>query len=102
MCVRDISTKESEVIDKIRQLPQMPKWRQQRSVFFYARLKVELEAFVEKTRCIDRQHRLCTLQKLVFVSFGANSLAQTFPQLLKVLGWMVLTAKLDAARISTT
>ena len=57
-CLRwsDVTTTDGEVKDEIRLLPDMTKGRHARTVFVSAKLKAELQAYVEQAKCVDRNY----------------------------------------------
>jgi len=79
-CLRwsDVTTTEGLVKDEIRLLPDMTKGRHARTVFVSAKLKAELQAYADQSKCVDRSYPFFASQKSVQVGFSANSLAQTF------------------------
>jgi integrase/recombinase XerD len=64
----------------------MTKGRHARTVFINAKLKAVLQAYADKTRCVDRSYPFFASQKSVKSGFSANSLAQTFTLLYRAAG----------------
>jgi integrase/recombinase XerD len=74
----DVTNSDGQVKDEIRLLPDMTKGRHARTVFVSAKLKAELQAYANQTKCVDRSYPFFASQKSIKTGFSANSLAQTF------------------------
>ncbi len=87
-CLRwsDVTTTDGQIKDEIRLLPDMTKGRHARTVFVSAQLKVELQAYAEQAKCVDRSYPFFASQKSIKDGFNANSLAQTFALLYEGAG----------------
>ena len=79
-CLRwsDVITNEGVVKEEIRLLPDMTKGRHARTVFVNSKLRTELQAYANQSKCVDRSYPFFASQKSVRTGFTANSLAQTF------------------------
>ena len=79
-CLRwsDVMNLDGAIKDEIRLLPDMTKGRHARTVFVNIKLREELQAYAEQSKCVDRSYPFFASQKSVRAGFGANSLAQTF------------------------
>ena len=79
-CLRwsDVMNLDGAIKDEIRLLPDMTKGRHARTVFVNIKLREELQAYAEQSKCLDRSYPFFASQKSVRAGFGANSLAQTF------------------------
>ena len=79
-CLRwsDVTSTDGEVKDEIRLLPDMTKGRHARTVFVSAKLRSELQAYAEQSKCVGRNYPFFASQKSIRAGFSANSLAQTF------------------------
>ena len=87
-CLRwsDVITNEGAVKEEIRLLPDMTKGRHARTVFVNSKLRAELQAYVNQSKCIDRSYPLFATQKSIRTGFSANSLSQTFALLYEGAG----------------
>jgi integrase/recombinase XerD len=74
----DVTNSDRQVKDEIRLLPDMTKGRHARTVFVSAKLKAELQAYADQTKCVERSYPFFASQKSVKAGFSANSLSQTF------------------------
>jgi len=55
-------------------------------VFINAKLKVVLEAYADRAKCVDRCYPFFASQKSIKSGFSTNSLAQTFALLYRAAG----------------
>ena len=87
-CLRwqDVTNKDGSVKDEIRLLPDMTKGRHARTVFVSSKLKTELQAFADSSKCVDRSYPFFATQKSIRVPFSSNSLTQTFARLYQGAG----------------
>jgi len=87
-CLRwsDVITNEGVVKEEIRLLPDMTKGRHARTVFISSKLRAELQAYVNQSKCVDRSYPFFASQKSIRTGFSANSLAQTFALLYEGAG----------------
>ena len=87
-CLRwsDVTTTDGEIKDEIRLLPDMTQGRHARTVFVNIKLREELKAYAEQTKCVDRSYPFFASQKSIRAGFNANSLAQTFALLYEGAG----------------
>jgi len=78
-CLRwsDVITKDGEIKDEIRLLPDMTKGRHARTVFVSIRLREELQAYAAQAKCLGSQYPFFPSQKSIKQGFSANSLSQT-------------------------
>jgi len=79
-CLRwsDVITNEGVVKEEIRLLPDMTKGRHARTVFVNSKLRAELQAYANQSKCVDKSYPFFASQKSIRTGFSANSLAQTF------------------------
>jgi len=87
-CLRwqDVTNKDGTVKDEIRLLPDMTKGRHARTVFVSSKLKAELQAYAEQTKCVERSYPFFATQKSIKQGFSANSLTQTLALLYRGAG----------------
>lgn len=87
-CLRwqDVTNKDGSVKDEIRLLPDMTKGRHARTVFVSSKLKAELQAYAEQTKCVERSYPFFATQKSIKQGFSANSLTQTLALLYRGAG----------------
>jgi integrase/recombinase XerD len=87
-CLRwqDVTNKDGTVKDEIRLLPNMTKGRHARTVFVSSKLKAELQAYAEQTKCVERSYPFFATQKSIKQGFSANSLTQTLALLYRGAG----------------
>ena len=87
-CLRwqDVTNKDGSVKDEIRLLPNMTKGRHARTVFVSSKLKAELQAYAEQTKCVERSYPFFATQKSIKQGFSANSLTQTLALLYRGAG----------------
>jgi integrase/recombinase XerD len=87
-CLRwqDVTNKDGSVKEEIRLLPDMTKGRHARTVFVSSKLKAELQACAEQTKCVERSYPFFATQKSIKQGFSANSLTQTLALLYRGAG----------------
>ncbi len=87
-CLRwsDVTNSDGQVKDEIRLLPDMTKGRHARTVFISAKLKAELQAYADQTKCVERSYPFFATQKSIKQGFSANSLTQTLALLYRGAG----------------
>jgi integrase/recombinase XerD len=87
-CLRwqDVTNKDGSVKDEIRLLPDMTKGRHARTVFVSSKLKIELQAYADQAKCVDRSYPFFATQKSIKQGFSANSLTQTLATLYRGAG----------------
>ena len=87
-CLRwsDVITNEGAVKEEIRLLPDMTKGRHARTVFVNSKLRAELQAYANQSKCVDKSYPFFASQKSIRTGFSANSLAQTFALLYEGAG----------------
>jgi integrase/recombinase XerD len=64
----------------------MTKGRHARTVFVSSKLKAELQAYAEQTKCVERSYPFFATQKSIKQGFSANSLTQTLALLYRGAG----------------
>jgi len=87
-CLRcsDVTINYRQVKDEIRLLLDMTKGRHARTVFVSAKLRAELQAYANQTKCIERSYPFFSSQKSIRAGFSANSLSQMFSPLYEGAG----------------
>ncbi len=78
---QDVVNGDGSIKEEIRLLPDMTKGRHARTVFVSNKLREEVQAYVTKTKCVNRSYPLFSSQKSIKRGFSANSLSQTLTQL---------------------
>lgn len=82
----DVTTADGQVKDEIRLLARMTKGNHARTIYVSARLKQELQAYADQTKCVERDYPFFATQKSIKEGFTPNSLTQTIAKLCRDAG----------------